>query len=234
MSQESQPSNQGNRVLIIQKSGKEHRYVVTDADYLDLARALDREGPPKLGVAWTLVQRFAMLYPLYSSFSTFVKAYAQPINPDWFAQGKRHLKEVQRLNGDLKAVARENQQAALREQWSKVPLSKITTDTKQVINSIFAGTPSPIPAATHYAAPITRQSVEQAEATREAFARKRNYSAIPIGNILTHNWFYGESQMRNVSVRAAYAASLAIALLAIVVTSGAGLGVLYVLRRVTA
>jgi hypothetical protein len=174
-----------------------------------------------------------MLYPLYASFSTFVRAYAQPINPEWFSKGKRHLAEVKRLNGDLKAVARENTQAALREEWSKVPLSKITTDTKQVINSIFAGTASPISASTHYAAPITRSSVEAAEAAREAFARKRNYTAIPYGNILTHNWFYGEPQMRNVSVQAMYVASLALAFLAIMVTSGAGLGALYFIKRIT-
>lgn len=228
--QESKP---GNRVLVIHKSGREHRYVLTDLDYLDLARALDREGPPKLGVAWTLIQRFGMLYPLYASFSTFVRAYAQPINPDWFSNGKRHLAEVKRLNGDLKAVAKENEQAQLREQWAKVPLSKITADTKQVIESIFTGTASPIPSSTHYAAPITRSSVEAAEASREAFARKRNYSAIPYGNILTHNWFYGEPQMRGVKVQAMYVASLALALLAIGLTSGAGLGVLYLIKRVT-
>lgn len=228
--QESQP---GNRVLVIKKSGRESRYVLTDLDYLDLARALDREGPPKLGVAWTLIQRFGMLYPLYPSFSVFVRAYAQPINPEWFATGKRHLAEVKRLNGDLKAVARENAQAVLREQWAVVPLAKITQDTRAVINSIFTGTASPLPNSTHYAAPITRSSVEAAEASREAFARKRNYTAIPYGDILTHNWFYGEPQMRNVSVQAMYVASLAIAFLAIMVTSGAGLGALYFIKRIT-
>jgi len=229
--QENQP---GSRVLVFQKSGREQRYVLTDADYLDLARALEREGPPKLGVAWTLIQRFGMLYPLYSSFSTFVRAYAQPINPDWFPTGKRHLQAIEQMKGDLKAIAFENQQAQLRKQWAAVPLSQIGSDTRHVIDSIFSGqAPSPIPASSHYAAPITRKDVETATAARAAFAQRRNYQVLDYGNILTSNWFYGEAQMRGVKVMAMYVASTALALLAIGLTSGAAIGALYFIKRIT-
>ncbi len=225
------PSSQ--RVLRFTKSNREFRYALTSQDYLDLCRAVEHEGPPKLGVAWTLIQRFAMLYPLYRDLSTFVKAYAQPINPQWFPDGKRHLDELQKLASDTAAVQRENSDAAKRIKYANQSLDSISSDTKRVVSSIFAGASSPIPLSSHYAAPITRTSIQAAEKARNAFADKRNYTVFPYGDILSSNWFYGESGMAGVKVRAILevASSTAIALLAIVVTTGTGYLALHLLRR---
>ena len=57
-------------------------YELSSEDYVTLARALEYEGPPEYAVAWTLIQRFAFLYPMYPTLDRFIKAYAQPINPD--------------------------------------------------------------------------------------------------------------------------------------------------------
>jgi hypothetical protein len=185
--------------IYISKNGISTPYTLTVDDYTDLCRAVEREGPPKLAVAWCLLQRFGLLYPLYSNLSTFVKAYAQPINPQWFSTGARHLAEVKRLK-DSTLVARENTQASQREGWAKTPLASISQDTQNVVDSIFAGALSPVPLASHYAAPITRRSIAEATKARADFAKARSYEVIPAGNILTDNWFYGEAAMRGVMV----------------------------------
>jgi bacillopeptidase F (M6 metalloprotease family) len=179
-----------------------------------------------------LLQRFGLLFPLYSNLSTFVKAYAQPINPQWFSNGARHLAEVKRLKDSL-LVARENTQASQREGWAKTPLSSISIDTHNVVDDIFAGhTPSPVPLATHYAAPITRKSVAEATKARAEFAAKRGYSVEVVGNILTDNWFYGEAAMHGVIVSTSQAEpthSTAFASFAIL--GGTGFLVHFLLRR---
>jgi len=47
---------------------------------------VDREG---LAVMWTMINRFAMLYPRFRSFTAMIRGYSQPINPDWMNGGKR-------------------------------------------------------------------------------------------------------------------------------------------------
>lgn len=189
--------------VIISKGGVNTIYALTVEDYTDLARAVEREGPPKLAVAWCLLQRFGLLWPLYPSLSGFVKAYAQPINPKWFSTGAEHLAALKKL--DSYGKAKENTAASQREGWAKTPLDKISNDTLQTLDAIFAGRPSPVPAATHYAAPITRASVQAATKARADFATKRGYSVVPAGNILTDNWFYGEAAMSNVRVTSSIA-----------------------------
>jgi hypothetical protein len=48
-----------------------HQYKQTEADLLWLARAVAREGKPYDAVAWTLLQRFALLYPMYPTLAEF-------------------------------------------------------------------------------------------------------------------------------------------------------------------
>lgn len=69
-------------------------YQVTEADALWLARAVAGEGRPERWVAQALVNRFMWLRcrkprDLYPRLSTFVCAYAQPVNPRWMRGGAR-------------------------------------------------------------------------------------------------------------------------------------------------
>lgn len=219
--------------VIINKGGVNTVYPLTVEDYTDLARAVEREGPPKLAVAWTLLQRFGLLYPLYPGLSKFVKAYAQPINPQWFSNGAAHLAELKRLGGGgTTAGAKENTQASQREGWAKTPLAKISQDTLAVLDSIFEGKPSPVPLASHYAAPITRTNVDAAKAAREAFATKRGYTPVPIGNILTDNWFYSEAAMASVKVVTSASNPSPASAFGTFVALGLGsYGLLYIARR---
>lgn len=217
--------------IVISKGGTSTPYTLTVDDYTDLARAVEREGPPQLAVAWCLLQRFGLLYPLYPNLSKFVKAYAQPINPQWFSNGASHLAEVKRLK-DSTLIARENTQASQREGWAKTPLTSISAKTLAVVDSVFAGAPSPVPLASHYAAPITRRSVAEATKARADFATKRGYAVIPAGNILTDNWFYGEAPMAGVRVTTGAASPThGTALATFAITGGSGFLLYYALRR---
>jgi hypothetical protein len=217
--------------IIISKSDSDTPYVLTVTDYTDLARAVEREGPPKAAVAWTLLQRFGLLYPLYKDLSTFVKAYAQPINPQWFSTGARHLAENQRLKDPL-LVARENTAASQREGWAKTPLTKISADTLLVLDRIFAGkTRSPLPLASHYAAPITRKSITEARKAQADFAAKRGYTVYPTSDILNDNWFYGEAAMSGVRVRTGVPASIAKAALTYSLAGASGYALWFLIKR---
>lgn len=48
--------------------------------------AFDREGS---AVLWTMINRFAMLYPMYKTFTSFIRAYSQPINPAFYNGGSK-------------------------------------------------------------------------------------------------------------------------------------------------
>jgi len=47
---------------------------------------LDGEGA---AVLWTMINRYAMLFPLYKSFTQFIRAYSQPINPKFLNGGSK-------------------------------------------------------------------------------------------------------------------------------------------------
>jgi hypothetical protein len=141
------------------------------------------------------------------------------------------LAEVKRLKDSL-LVARENTQASQREGWAKTPLTSISQDTQNVVDSIFAGAASPVPLASHYAAPITRSSVDAAKKARADFAAKRSYDVVAVGNILTDNWFYGEPAMRGVQVTSGQSTPTpGSAAKTFAIASGAGLLIRFLLGR---
>lgn len=67
----------------------------TEDDALWLRRAVEREGEPRELVAQALVNRWALLKDRgstsYPTLASFVRAYAQPVNPRWFPGGDHHL-----------------------------------------------------------------------------------------------------------------------------------------------
>ena len=72
----------------------------TDGDALWLRRAVEREGEPKALVAQALVNRWAMLQDRpagasYPTLTSFVRAYAQPVNPRWFPAGDLHQAQLE-------------------------------------------------------------------------------------------------------------------------------------------
>ena len=179
------------------KGTRTQEYSATDQDALDLARAIAREGAPHRAVAWTLVQRFAHLYPRYGSLSDFVRAYSQPINPRWFPDGDLHRKRMRQLEGDAAAQADERARAKRRVQYAATGWEDLPAEARRLaLEAIESTVESPVPAAVHF-----RASMAPAKATkRQAFERATRYAGnradlvevvrIPEGYGRGVNWFF--------------------------------------------
>ena len=83
-------------------------YTVTADDALWLARAVEAEGPIQQEVAAALVNGFAFTRSRGSQLTLrgFVRAYAQPLNPDWYLTGKLFLKSLEGKSDAEKAELR--------------------------------------------------------------------------------------------------------------------------------
>lgn len=215
-------------VFVTRGNNKTVRYILTIEDYLDLLRAVEYEGEPRDGVAWTLLQRFAFLYPTYKSLSTFIRAYVQPINPKWFPTGVKHKAWVKKLEtaGKLAEAQDEIKRAARRVHYAKTPIEKISPTSKDVVETVFAIGKSPVLGAVHYRAPtIVAKSVEEATQARDKFG-KENYLAKPVdyGNILKHNWFWSSSGSSGFRIQSVLAPHSAISKLVMMLIMVGGLG----------
>lgn len=108
-------------------SGK--TYTLTETDVIWLARSIRGECGPHptreaaAAVSWTLMNRFMLLpaFAKWTSFTDLIRAFSQPVNPEWFADGSKcreggpfHGKE----NCDPKTTA-------WRVQLSGMPLSTL-------------------------------------------------------------------------------------------------------------
>lgn len=135
--------------------GKAYALPYTNEDILQLARAVQEEGYPHEAVAWTLIQRAAWLHTSGVSISLgkMVTQYAQPINPEWFPDGAKHLEEIARLKrlGDEKGVERENKLAAMRPMKAARSWESIDPKIRALVKNIFDGKiRSPVRGAVHY------------------------------------------------------------------------------------
>jgi hypothetical protein len=63
-------------------------YQLTADDMLWTARAVVYEGGPTDVTLWTLAQRFSQTRHTFSTFEASVRAFAQPVNPEWARDGK--------------------------------------------------------------------------------------------------------------------------------------------------
>jgi hypothetical protein len=82
-------------------------YSVTSDDALWLARAVEAEGPVQAQVAATLINgfTFARARGYQKTLATFVRAYAQPVNPRWYAAGDLFLASLVGKSDSEKAEA---------------------------------------------------------------------------------------------------------------------------------
>lgn len=136
-------------------NGHHYAMPVSPSDILTLARAVDGEGSPQLGVAWTLIQRAAWLrmHGNPVSLGKLVEQYAQPINPAWFPGGDKHEAELARLNraGDIAGARKEVEKAQKRVLKSQKSWSELSDTTRRTIASVISGSSkSPVEGAVHY------------------------------------------------------------------------------------
>lgn len=103
-------------VLVMTAPLEPHGYEPTAEDKLWLLRSVSAEGEPKLMVARTLVNLYVYSRErngYHGSLTDLVRAYSQPVNPNWYAQGEKHLERLRHLDGQ--AADKERELAFLRE-----------------------------------------------------------------------------------------------------------------------
>lgn len=101
-------------------------YQVTADDMMWLARAVEKEGKPQDVVAATLINGFCWARSCKNSkqtLATWVRAYAQPVNPRWYLKGDLHLKYAKGVTGAelarLEKLAKERETVhSVRTQFS--------------------------------------------------------------------------------------------------------------------
>lgn len=172
------------------------RYPLTAHDWLVLLRAIRCEGSPQDAVAWTLMQRFAFLYPVHQTLHDFISSYAQSINPLWFPGGASHIEWSAKLKAfrDIAALEAEKHEAVRRLKNAACALAFISSQCIDIASDMFAsGKPSPIPGSVHYCKPpLQTDNRALAEAARAKFAASKHMlDSIRIGDPTIDNWFFG-------------------------------------------
>jgi len=207
-------------VLDWEKNGNSVKYEITEEDRLNLLRGVAREGKPYTTVAWTLIQRFVYLYPKFSTLSSIVTAYAQPINPRWLPYGDLHLSKISQLtkkyneethiyqkNKIEEDIEKENNQADLRAQWAVAEENTIPPKFVKVVNDILSGNESsPAINSTHYCASFATKGCSPEQAKQEAITWQQKYRPyltlieIKEGYNLGVNWFFAEKPPSDIVV----------------------------------
>jgi hypothetical protein len=189
--------------------GKEFSYLITPKDRHTLLLSCAYEGKPQIAVCWTLIQRFAFLYPRYKTLDSFLAAYVQPINPAWMINGLKHLAYIERLKQQYKGKELENQiiQATKRAQKRKeFAESTITNKTYiLIVDDILNGKiPSPNTSTQHYCASFAKSTDSYDVAFKKAteFGLKRNMIFVDIKESILPgtNWFFATKSSSNFKV----------------------------------
>lgn len=170
----SGPAGKGGAVLACGP----YTYTVTDEDRLWLTRAVQHEGPVEREVAQVLVNCFAYLHSVKPkscpTLTWLVRAYAQPINPEWFPEGK----QFKRWN----AVDKKKYPLATAKRRRDV-LSKVVVFDDRVLAAVdLALTAGPISIpknATDYAAPWIDASKKFKSLTPARRGRNRLWTRAP-------------------------------------------------------
>lgn len=179
--------------------GKAYSLPLTSEDILTLARAVEHEGYPHEGVAWTLIQRAAWLNTRGTkvSLAALVKGYAQPINPKWFPEGQKHKDwvaylEKQGRHGEAMAeVAR----AKSRPGKAALTWSSLSQKTRDIVSALARGnTASPLLGAVHYWASRAPKGMGEGDAFALNQQKKPELILLrtPYGSVAGRNVFFAE------------------------------------------
>jgi len=142
-------------------------YEMTEEDILWFLRAVDAEGAIETEVAATLLNGFCFQRSRGQtrSFTEFVRAYAQPINPLWYVTGSKHLNEVRNYTPAERVQADE---VAKKRELVHATSFEFSPVTKRAVVLALSGFVAIPKTATDYAAPHINAAVKQYEALAEA------------------------------------------------------------------
>lgn len=129
-------------------AGREVRYHFTASDRLWLARALWGEGGRPDTVAWTMGQRFALLWPRFGSFAQLVQMYNKSISPRWTRTGDK-CRPGGRYHGTPHCSPRV---LGIRDRKRSAPWAHIPERFRRAASDFVSGRmPNPVPGAVHFA-----------------------------------------------------------------------------------
>jgi hypothetical protein len=195
--------------LLIERGGDHYEYTISNKDKLDLTRAVAKEGKQPEAVTWALLQRFAWLYPTFSTLSDLVKAYAQPINPRWFPNGDKHigyLAYLKKINANTDAIRRNEQLAKNRVLNSTATYDDISPKYIRLVDDVLGGKiKNSIPGGVHYIASQVSPNTSEAtaKATQQSFIAGRPdlKSALIIDSLTSgNNWFFDVEGSKNMNL----------------------------------
>ena len=155
-----------------------------------------------------MLQRFAWLYPkYYQRMEDFVEAYVQPINPDWFPNGHRLLREVARLKsrGSHGKAQDQVRRARNRAAYATEPMDRIDGRYRTIVQRVLEDTAdwSHIQGAIHYRAGLGMNDVE-GESLALDFAEDRGdgWFSIDAGHGFKAGttWFFGVGSSRKLEL----------------------------------
>lgn len=152
-------------------------YQLTEEDMLWLARSTSYEGGPPAVTIWTEVQRFAQMHRegLFSSFAALIRAFSQPVNPDWLRDG-RYCRP-----GGSYANRSECSPGALsvREAASSATWTHLDARTPEVVATVIAWgqgrVPNPLPRSTNFAAPSVAANYLKRATTAKLLLKADNW-----------------------------------------------------------
>lgn len=151
------PNTRSPYATIVTKKG-DFAYRLTSEDVLWAARSAFFEGGNPGDVLWTETQRFVLYRRDYPNFTLFVRAFSQPINPDWQRTGMFCRPGGKYENGAYCSA----QQLDLRDRASHISWREMYEQKPKVVEDTLLWAngqlPNPVPRATNFADPAVSAS----------------------------------------------------------------------------
>ena len=190
--------------LVFVRNGEQIQYNLNKSDILNLYRAVSNEGKPSDAVTWTLINRFAWLYPTYNNLSDLITAYSQTINPRWFPDGDLYQNYIKGLS--LQDKKRAQEIALGRVKNSQAKINTIHPYYIDAVDKVLSGSKNPVPGAVHFIMSHAsyEDSEEKAKELQKEFALNRTdlyepiyYKSSKYGN----NWFFSVPNSSKFSIK---------------------------------
>jgi hypothetical protein len=184
--------------LVWTKRGRERSYQLTEADVFKLAQAAQHEGRPTRAVIWTLIQRFAWIYPAKRTLKGLVEAYSQPINPGWLPGGSLLNRELNRIRRSARytetqkarMIRDHERRARRRTQFARETWTNISPTIRRAVEKVLKGEDTtPLSGSVHFRASVAARNDSSAEAWEKTveWASRRTRR---VGRPLRANWGY--------------------------------------------
>lgn len=132
-------------------------YKVTEADLIWFLRAVEAEGAIESEVAATLLNGFCFTRSegQKRTLTSFIRSYAQPVNPNWYITGEKFLNDLKRLPPEAQTRA---ETVALNRERVASTRTDFTLVAQRAVVAALSGLVKIPPNATDYAAPFIDSS----------------------------------------------------------------------------